>query len=112
MRDAVSKALQVWQGVTSTYFTVNYTVNGSSPVPLPGIFMTPDASKRLPLVIQGTGFDYPKEVCVLLLAPLKHLLTLVLAGQGLLGPFAVGQQSLTRHFVPLGCPSSIWLEMT
>ena len=68
MRDAVRNALQVWQGVESTYFSVNYTFNGSDPVPLPGIFMTPDASKRLPLVIQGTGFDYPKEVCALLLA--------------------------------------------
>ena len=58
MRDAVRNALQAWQGVESTYFSVNYTFNGSDPVPLPGIFMTPDASKRLPLVIQGTGFDY------------------------------------------------------
>ena len=59
MRDSLRNAFEVSQGVEVIYFNVSY--NGS--LTLPGFFVTPDASKQLPLVIQGTGFDFPKEVC-------------------------------------------------
>ena len=61
-RNALRNAFDAWEGVTALYFNVSYTVNGTDTAALPGIFVTPDASQKLPLVIVGTGLDWPKEV--------------------------------------------------
>eukprot|EP00889_Picochlorum_renovo_P002133 jgi/Picre1/29163/NNA_004556.t1 len=50
---------------TSRGYTVEYldipSLNGTVSVDLPGVFITPDPTKKLPLVILNTGTDYPKE---------------------------------------------------
>jgi len=45
---------------TVEYLSIPFS-NGTASVELPGIFVTPDPSKKLPLVILNTGTDYPKE---------------------------------------------------
>ena len=35
--------------------------NGTTSVDLPGVFITPDATKRLPIILMNTGTDYPME---------------------------------------------------
>lgn len=59
VRDCLRNAFEVTPGIEVIYVNVSY--NGS--LTLPGFFVTPDATRKLPLVIQGTGFDFPKEVC-------------------------------------------------
>ena len=42
------------------YFNTSFN-NGSATAQLPAVFLTPDPSKKLPLVIITTGTDYTKE---------------------------------------------------
>ena len=60
-QEAVQLALQLWQGVNVTSFQVPFTTGGLT-ASLPGIFVTPDPSQQLPLLVFTTGTDYPKEV--------------------------------------------------
>ena len=60
-QEATRLGLEQWQAVNATYFRVPYQSGGVS-VELPGIFLTPDPSQQLPLLIWVTGMDYPKEV--------------------------------------------------
>ena len=52
---------------TSTYFSVPFS-NGSATAQLPGVFITPNASAKLPLYIITGGTDYPKEYGFFLLS--------------------------------------------
>ncbi|KAK9812128.1 hypothetical protein WJX73_009536 [Symbiochloris irregularis] len=70
MRMALRSGFKAWQAATSTrviYFTVNYTAEGNTAngttefTQLPGFFITPDPSRKLPTALMGTGFDWPKE---------------------------------------------------
>lgn len=70
MRDGLRNASEAWQGIKVSYFNVSYVVNSSYTAPLPGIFITPDANQKLPLIIVGAGFDWPKEVRICLCFPI------------------------------------------
>lgn len=56
----------------SKFFNVSFN-NGTAMAQLPGVFITPNASAKLPLVIITGGTDFPKEVYVFL-CPLFSLL--------------------------------------
>ncbi|KAI8105185.1 hypothetical protein M9435_000355 [Picochlorum sp. BPE23] len=52
--------LETSRGYTVEYLDIPFS-NGTVSVDLPGVFITPDPTKKLPLVILNTGTDYPKE---------------------------------------------------
>lgn len=52
--------LEKSRGYTVEYLDIPFS-NGTASVDLPGVFITPDPTKKLPLVILNTGTDYPKE---------------------------------------------------
>lgn len=58
--DEYLKNLEKARGYAVEYLDIPFS-NGTTSVDLPGVFITPDPSKKLPLVIVNTGTDYPKE---------------------------------------------------
>lgn len=63
--NAFDKYMETLENDPKKNYTVEYLSipfsNGTTSVDLPGVFVTPDPSKKLPLVILNTGTDYPKE---------------------------------------------------
>ena len=58
---AFNKAMALHQGWTMTNFSAPFN-NGSASVSMPGFLVTPDPTKKLPLMLYIGGTDYPKEV--------------------------------------------------
>ena len=62
---AFDKYMETLENDPKKNYTVEYLSipfsNGTTSVDLPGVFVTPDPSRKLPLVVLNTGTDYPKE---------------------------------------------------
>ena len=48
------------EGYSVTKVSIPFS-NGTTSVDLPGVFITPDPTKRLPIILMNTGTDYPME---------------------------------------------------
>ena len=60
---AFRKGAEIYPGWTTLNFTTPFN-NGTTTADLRGIFITPDSTTLLPLVIITGGTDYPKEVII------------------------------------------------